>query len=773
MTSLRPFWFATSAIAVLAVGGCQSFPVFSTHPSLAPKGLDSETPSAGDASPATLREQPRYQKPVLLTLPKQLASAPTPLEQEASNEQIQALVGPGLVTATLPPQPLPQFLDTAFSDVLKTPYSMGPNVAGRTEIISVGGATNLSRRDFFRLIQTALRTYGLKVYIRGSTVAILDDAAPTSQATEVLRSRSSADTPEGARTVIQIFQLATLEANAVVPLMQDILPPGHPVKVTADPSSNTLIITGPGRDVALAVNALRGFDKPIFAGAKVARFEPAFWSAEAFAKALRDALTAEGFKLTETLLSPRSIVILPMMTNSQVLVFTADQDMMDRVLFWAEQLDRPSSIGDQKTTFIYSVRNTDATSLGALITGQGGATQSIARPPVGVPGTPPATTSTFNSAQSGGAAGGGGTVSSGGTITVDAQGNRILFTGTATQFAQARSLLEQLDVPPAQVLVEVTIAEVTLTDSSRAGLEWFFTRALGNGTINGGTKGGLSIGSSGLNLNFTGPDLTAAFNAFASNNKVNILSRPRLLARSGIEASLQVGSDIPIITSQQASNVQAGGTSSVLQSVSYRQTGIILKLRPIVYGGRVDMEISQEVSSQQSNGNAAISSPVILNRSVSTQISVSDGSTGVISGLIDNSYTKGNSGIPFVKDIPVLGSAFRTDTVDGSKTDLLILVTPHIVRSDEDIADLTGRLTGEINQSFRVGRSSSYTLTSLATGLNVGVGLPPSRPVNALARKTGSASAAKPSTRPVQPRTSGTAPSADPILAPATGRAGP
>jgi general secretion pathway protein D len=500
--------------------------------------------------------------------------------------------------------------------------------------------------------------------------------------------------------------------------------------------------------VAAAVSALRSFDQPVFAGAKVARFEPAFWSAEGFAKALRDALSAEGYKLADTILAPRTIMVLPMNANGQVLVFTADQQLMDRVLFWASQLDRAATIGDQKSTFIYTVRNTDASSLVGLVTGTATQQQSTVQSPVGVAGTPPASAS----GASQNTVGAGGTVPGGGAITSDIIGNRLIFSGTAAQFAQVRSLLEQLDVAPAQVLVEVTIAEVTLTDQTRAGLEIFFNNSLGGtSSISGGTKGGLGIGTGGFNLTYVGANMNVAFNAFASNNKVNILSRPRLMARSGTDAQLQVGSDIPIITSQQASTVQTAGSTSVLQSVSYRQTGIILKLKPVVYGDRVDMTISQEVSSQQSNGNAAISSPVILNRSVTTQLSVPDGATGVISGLIDNSYSKGNEGIPFAKDVPIFGQLFRTDTVDGSKTDLLILVTPHIVRTDDDIANLTDRLSGEINNSFRVGRGSSYTLTSFATGQSVGIALPPVRPIDVLTKTRSRAGSAKPASPPVQP----------------------
>ena len=136
-----------------------------------------------------------------------------------------------------------------------------------------------------------------------------------------------------------------------------------------------------------------------------------------------------------------------------------------------------------------------------------------------------------------------------------------------------------------------------------------------NGAVlSGGTLNGLGLGTSGLNLNYTanwaGMSIQAAFNAFVSNNKVNILSRPRLVARSGSEASIQVGTDVPIITSQVTSPTQTTGATNILQSVEYRQTGTILHIKPVVYGdNRVDLVITQEVSSEEANSNAAVAQP--------------------------------------------------------------------------------------------------------------------------------------------------------------------
>jgi general secretion pathway protein D len=305
----------------------------------------------------------------------------------------------------------------------------------------------------------------------------------------------------------------------------------------------------------------------------------------------------------------------------------------------------------------------------------------------------------------------------GGRLIVDDGGNRILFTGTAEDYTELRKLLEALDKPQRQVLVEVTIAEVTLTDQTNVGLEWFFSHSMSGSSIAGGTLNGLGIGSQGLNLNYTaswgGWNLQAVFNAFASNNKVNILSRPRLVARSGSEASIQVGTDVPIITTQTTNPTVSTGVPNVLQSIEYRQTGTILHIKPVVYGDeRVDLFITQEVSSQQQNPNAAVASPVILDRNITTQLSLADGATAVLGGLIDNEYTKGNSGIPILKDIPILSGTGRSDIISGTKDELVVLVTPYIIHEGE-MSDWTARYGHEMNQAFRTGYGWSYTLTSI------------------------------------------------------------
>jgi general secretion pathway protein D len=752
----RRLFFSASPIAVglcLTLSGCAAFPVLRTATSVS-AGPQADQPVQSPAESAGETTQSNVDRFVLpARKPSNAASAGVSLE--ASADDIQKLVKPDeTVSVSLPPQTIPQFLDTAFGEILKVPYSLGPNIGNRQEIITLRSSPDMPKAQFFGLLQTALRDYGIRLYVRDGAVMVLDDNGPSTEPALTIRSRSAKDTPESARSVIQFFQFHALESGSVEGLIKDLYPAGKSMAMRSEPVSNSLTISGSGRDVQGLVKFLQELDQPSFSGATVLRFEPIYWGVDAFAKGLEDSLTAEGFKVSRILTAPRAIMIMTLPTTGQVLVFVNDPDLVDRVTFWADGLDKPSRLSDQKAGFVYEVRNTSAAELGAMATGQGSDGSSTPQAPIGVAGTAPVSSQTASNTGRGvtGAA-----VATGGTISVDNLGNRILFTGTAAQFAVLRSLLEQLDKAPPQVMIEVTIAEVTLTDTTRLGLEWFFTKNAMGGTFSGGTQGKLGLGGSGILANYVGKDLRAAFNAFASNNKVNIISRPQLTTKSGVSARIQVGTDIPIITSQAASNVQTGGGTQVLQSVQYRQTGVILSVKPTVYGNnRVDLEISQEISKQAGESSGAIASPSILNRSLTTQISLVDGATHVLGGLMDDNFSKANQGIPFLKDIPLIGNAFRTDTVGGTKTELVLLVTPFILHDADDMAQLAEQMSGQMNRALRVGRGGSYTLTGISTGLNLGLNLPPSRTKPAgLNRKAPPVKKrpAKPSvaSRPVQP----------------------
>ena len=697
---------AATAFTLLALCGCASFPrlqaTLQTRPGVE-EGAQEASDAAANPAPTNRIEVLASASPAPTSHSEIARTAPT-------QEQIAALVDGRDLQVTLPPQPLPQFIDTVFGEMLRVPYALGPGVAERREIISLRGPDVMSTTRLFTMAQMSLAQYGLAVVIDGGGVHILDDTALSGRSPSFIRARTGPDTPAPSRPVMQFFSISTLDAEAVIPILEQAYPNRGSVRFTAQPETNTILISGNGRDVAAAAAVLRELDQPHFANGQVARIEPVFLTVEQLAEDVSQALRAEGYRVRNPLEAQGgSLIMLPLPNSNQVLVFANDTRLFDRALHWVRTLDRATALGDGEGFFIYHAQNMSAEELGALVSqtsGSNEATASVTPPEVAVRRTNGVAAGARRSVEP---------VSSSNGITIDAVGNRILFRGTSSEYQRLRDTLVQLDEPPRQVLVELTIAEVTLTDETRFGVEWFLEQSIDGGLLTATTRGGSTRQLGGLGAIathvFSRGRVEAALNAFASNRNLNILSTPRVFTRSGREAEILVGIDVPIITSQRASDNQTGGDTDVLQTVQYRQTGIILNVRPIVYGDdHIDISLYQEVSSQQPNTSAAINSPLILNRSVSTQISLQEGMTAVIGGLMQDTYTRDQRGIPGLKDLPFIGAAFRSEEVTGDKVELVILLTPYIVRDDDDIEAISQPLTQSVNRSLRQRGMQVYTL---------------------------------------------------------------
>jgi general secretion pathway protein D len=631
----------------------------------------------------------------------------------ATAEQIAALIPDQKVEVVLPPQPVPQFIDTLFGRVLRAPYVMGPNVAQRREIVALRGAPVTNGRTLFAMVQTALKDYGLIIAIENNVVRIVEDPAQSFASPKM--SRATPDAPASARPVVQFMELAATDARSLLSLLNDSFPNRSNVRFSVREDLNAIVISGAARDVAAAALVIEQLDKPRFADGQVARIRPVYWSADRLAEAVTRVLTQEGYRVTADEDATQSaIVFTPVPFTNEVLLFSNRRDAFDRALFWVRELDQASRLGDETSTFIYQVRNTSAADLGELIAQAAPeATAAAARAPDA------AQNGTLNRravvARQPMRSGSGANARLNDRVTIDPTGNRILFRGTPSEFEQIRTLMEQLDTPPRQVLVELTIAEVTLTDETRFGVEWFLQERLGTGLLTGNTRGGSNREPGGLGATFARAysrgQVETALNAIATNRNLNILSTPRLLARSGSDAEILIGTDVPIITSQRAAGSQTSGDTDILQTVQYRQTGVILNMRPIIYGDdRVSIDLFQEVSSQEPNRTSAISSPVILNRSVSTQLALREGTTAVIGGLMQDNYSREQRGIPVLKDIPVVGSAFRSDAVSGGKVELLILITPYIVRDDAETDAIANDSLASFNETLRRRGAQVYTL---------------------------------------------------------------
>lgn len=602
------------------------------------------------------------------------------------------------ISGSFDQMPLNAFINAVFGDLLKVSYQLDTGLAQRTDMVTLRAEPQPPQR-FLELVRQVLASYGIAVTERGGVLLIIPSATLSQQTPAIIRSRALADVPVGLRPVFQYVELMHVRPATISTVVNEAF--GQRVRVASMPTSNAILLMGLPDDVRAVLGTVQLFDQPALANRHAIKLTPSYWTVERLASKLAEILKTEGYDVSSRIDAAGLIQMIPLETINALVVFAPDQATIDHVLDWSRELDQPSRVIGNNTIFYYAVRNTKAETIAPLL---GIIDQGVPGAPAsgGAPGAAPSVGAP--SPASGAAAGVAAALSPGvgatprassatQRIVVDPGRNAIIFKGSAEEFAQIRALLESLDQPVREALIEVTVAEIRLTDTLNLGVEWAIRNAgIDGNKIGFGTLGGLGIGTSGLSfavLNDAG-QTRAVINALAKDERFSILSSPRLLAKSGSEARIQVGTEVPILTSQQTTSANVQGNPTILQSIQYRSTGVLLSVKPVIHAGdRIDLEVSQEVSEATTNTTSAISSPVISNRKVGTNLTLRDGTTVILGGLISENRDLSDTGIPFLKDLPVVGALFKTQSTTNRKTELIILITPYIIDSDEQARSIT------------------------------------------------------------------------------------
>ena len=570
------------------------------------------------------------------------------------------------ITLAFEQMPLPSFIQMVYGTILKRNVSIDPAVAARQDLVTIRtGApqTATQAEDAARML---LKTYGIAVVDLGSIVRIVPDNTNLGYLPEIRRGRALPETPLALRPIFQLVELHAVRNTDIATWIRTMF--GDKVHLMEDPDRNAVWLNGQPDDVTAALEAIHVLDQPLMKGRHSVRITPVFMSADELTKKLTEVLQAEGYAAGPPGAISMPVTLVPIPAVNAIIAFAGNQAILDHVVAWAKDLDKPGTNGIGRSLFSYQVKYTDAqalaTTLDKILAGA-----PAAKPAAGVAATP---------------------LSS--RVVVDQASNTIIFQGSNEDYGQIKSLLEMLDRPSKEALIEVTVAEVNLTNNSQLGIEWLINQAnLSGSSFVAGTLGGLGIGSSGFNYKITNAagNRQLLLNALASNNRATVLSSPRVMARNGETATIQVGQQVPIVTSQQTIPV-AGTAPSVVQSVQYMSTGVILKVKPIIHSGnQIDLDISQEVSAAQNTTTGVNSSPTISTRKIDTKLSINDGATVLLGGLISSNGSRGDAGIPLLKDIPGLGQLFRTNTENNDRTELIVLITPYIISSDSDAQAVT------------------------------------------------------------------------------------
>lgn len=293
-------------------------------------------------------------------------------------------------------------------------------------------------------------------------------------------------------------------------------------------------------------------------------------------------------------------------------------------------------------------------------------------------------------------------------VMADELNNSILVWGTKSEFSKIEPTLKRLDLPPTQVLIDASIIEVTLNDKLEYGLQWAFGGGAGSydgaGVMN--SLGGLSAPPSRTSLNnvnagagFTYSLLNSAgnvrviLNALADKGLVKMVSNPSLMVLDNHVALMSVGNQVPVPTS-----LLRDTTGATTQGYQYRDTGVNLAVTPSVNAGNlVTMQIDQTLT-DTSEGTNSTGQPTFLQRQITSKVAVRSGETVVLGGLIKDNESSGKTGLPLLQDIPLVGNLFGRNSRSGNRTELLVVLTPRVVRTDPEIRevseDLRDRLRG-------------------------------------------------------------------------------
>jgi len=624
----------------------------------------------------TIEGTPTTPPPPTAALPQE--TSPPPTKKERAD-----------ITLNFDQERLPTLVQLIYGTILKKNYTLDPVVASRPDLVTLrtGPQTPSQVEQTARLL---LKSYGVAVLeLGGGVLRIVPDSNLQGYAPEIRRGRALPKVPLPLRPIFQLVELQAVRNTDVASWVKNLFP-GNKLTVSEDPGRNAIMLSGLPDDVAAAMEAIQVLDRPGMKGRHSARINPVFLNADEMAKRLSELMTAEGYAAGTSTSTNYPVTFIPIAGINAVIVFAAEQSALSHALDWARDLDQPSLSPSNLSYFTYQARNTDAeklaTTLRQMLNQTGGGTQASTAPSGGVgAATTPGVTAPPVQAQA---------LTKALKVVVNPATNTLIFQGDNEEYQRMLNLLQEIDKPAKAALIEVTVADVNLKDSLELGVE-LSSQMLEEGAfrvLSGGTTGGMILKYFAPGGPTTGAD---AIRALASQNRAKILSSPRLMARNGETASIQVGQSVPILTQSQTN--QATGGTGIIQSIQYKDIGVILKVKPVIYSGdRIELEIYQEVSSANATNTGVNNSPTFDTKKVETRLALKDGSTVMLGGLISDERDDGNAGVPYLKEIPWLGQLFRKNTEDNNRRELIILITPYTVLDDHDAQSITETFRGQL-----------------------------------------------------------------------------
>ena len=604
---------------------------------------------------------------------------------------------------------LQEVVKAVLGDLLKESYFIDPKVTGQ---VTIQTSRPLKRAELLPTLENLLRLNGAVLLRSDGLYKVMPGAQATRGSPPASLQRVAAARGYG----IRVVPLRYVSARELHKLIEPFLPPDAPQIV--DEQRNLLILTGTEQELESTMELVEIFDVDWLNGMSVGLYK------------LKDAevktLHAEMEKIFGDKDSPVSGVVrmVPVERLNALLVVTSRPGYLEHAREWVERLDQVAdAVGPR--LFVYRVQNGKAADLATVLGGIFGAeTTKEGGPPAAelAPGEEPTTLESDSSRTSeresrmGEEAGGGKRTGKGSKepavsvvstenlkIIADESTNSLVILARTQDYKMIETALKNLDVVALQVLIEARVIEVSLNDSLEYGVEWFF-----NNKVNDERRGRASLdlgGPATLAALAGGPaafsyaifdndnDIRVLLRTIAAESKLKVLSSPSVMVLDNQSATIEVVTEVSVTTGQNIPVEQNLDTINQLQSTEFKDVGVILEVTPRVnQGGRITLDLSQEVSeintavdpATQPGGN-----PQFIRRNIESTVTVQSGETLVLGGLIDENKSSAHSGIPFLKDMPVLGALFGTTSDSTDRTELIVLLTPKAVRDQGEARAVT------------------------------------------------------------------------------------
>ncbi|MFZ3175531.1 MAG: type II secretion system secretin GspD [Thiobacillus sp.] len=614
---------------------------------------------------------------------------------------------------------LREVVRTILGDILKENYIVDPRVGGT---ITLRTAKPIPKSAAMHTLEEVLRMNGAVMIREGDGVfrIVPSAVAGKGNATPQL---AEAGKPLPGGYSIQIVPLKHIGVADMAKILEPLA--GEPSSVRIDPLRNLLILSGTQLQLKHMLETIDMFDVDWISGMSVGLFTLQSVDVKT--------VTGELEKLFgDKNLGPLAgaIRVVPIERLNALLVVTPQAKYLEQARTWIERLDRPGAGGGGQRLYVYPVQNGKAENLAILLndafSGKGTQAKAVSSPEL-APGATPAEVKSADPSQANGkevrpatsvtsvASVTSGTTGSGDgvglpqdvRVIADKDNNALLILASPADYESIESAIRKLDVAVRQVLIEVTIAEITLKDELKYGLEWYFNNgARINGKLDTGL-GGIAALVPGFSYSWVSKaaDVGAVLNALATDSKLKIISSPHITVADNQTAKIQVGDRVPTLSQTQTVGTTTTATG-VISSIQYTETGVMLAVTPRVNaGGQVTMEINQEVSNATKNEISGIDSPIIQKRTAESTVTVKSGETIILAGLIKEEKTKSTEGLPLLAQIPLIGGLFGVQNWIDNRTELILLITPRVLTDAQDAAAITEEYRSRIKGLERMLKS--------------------------------------------------------------------